>query len=363
MCVARLVMQQWRDEFSILLKEANIKEKISKIYVDDNRCIVERFMRGMRFDESQMKFVYKDEWKEEDERRDDDERIAEEILKAMNAINEDLEFTIEKESDFENKRLPTLGFELWSTKERLRHSYYEKGMRSQVLTEKRSSQSENQKFAILTNELHRRLQMMDDWIETEEQIEKIDHFTQQLINSGYQWGQIREVVVSSLKGFLKKEMRRREKEEERRYRRGDETLESRLKKKLIENVQWYKEDNSKQKDELDGETVKHEVDNQKWKPWRRRKKQTKQRQKEMSDERKKEEGVEREIEYVRGVFFIPHTENSELAKRIREKLRAFEEVSRIRVKLVERTGEKLVDIIHKSNPWEAIHCQRDDCIF
>ena len=41
----------------------------------------------------------------------------------------------------------------------------------------------------------------------------------------------------------------------------------------------------------------------------------------MSGEKKKEEELDREMEYVRGVFFIPHTENSELAKRIREKLR------------------------------------------
>ena len=116
MCVARLVMQQWRDEFSALLREAEIKEKLSKIYVDDNRCIVERMRRGMRFDESVKKFVYRDDWKEEDKRRNDDERVAEEILKAMNSINTDLEFTIEKESGFSNNRLPTLSFELWSSK-------------------------------------------------------------------------------------------------------------------------------------------------------------------------------------------------------------------------------------------------------
>ena len=45
---------------------------------------------------------------------------------------------------------------------------------------------------------------MDEGIEENEQVEKIDHFTQQLINSGYQWGQVREVIVCSLKGFLKK---------------------------------------------------------------------------------------------------------------------------------------------------------------
>ena len=66
---------------------------------------------------------------------------------------------------------------------------------------------------------------------------------------------------------------------------------------------------------------------------------------------------------IRGVFFVPHTENSELAKRIREKLRSFEEFSVIRVKLVERTGEKLENILHKSNPWQATHCKRSDCAF
>ena len=65
---------------------------------------------------------------------------------------------------------------------------------------------------------------------------------------------------------------------------------------------------------------------------------------------------------MRGVFFVPHTENSELAKRIRDKLKSFEELSCIRVRIVERTGRKLVDILHKSNPWEAVDCVREDCI-
>ena len=66
---------------------------------------------------------------------------------------------------------------------------------------------------------------------------------------------------------------------------------------------------------------------------------------------------------IRGVFFVPHTRESQLAKRIREKLKSFEELSRIRVRVVEKTGKKLVDIIHKSNPWEAVDCNREDCMF
>ena len=81
--------------------------------------------------------------------------------------------------------------------------------------------------------------------------------------------------------------------------------------------------------------------------------------------RREKEGSEKEKggELVRGVFFVPHTKDSELAKRIREKLKSFEEVSDIRIRIVERTGEKLVNILHKSNPWEAVDCKREDCKF
>ena len=47
MCVAKLVLQQWKEEFSMILKDSNISELLSKIYVDDNRCLVEKIRFGM----------------------------------------------------------------------------------------------------------------------------------------------------------------------------------------------------------------------------------------------------------------------------------------------------------------------------
>ena len=60
-------------------------------------------------------------------------------------------------------------------------------MWNQVLTEKTSSMSEQGKMAILTNEMNRRFLMMDEQVEIEEKIEKVDHFTQQLCKSRYGW--------------------------------------------------------------------------------------------------------------------------------------------------------------------------------
>ena len=80
----------------------------------------------------------------------------------MNSINSDLRFTTETESDFSNSRLLTLSFQLWSEKNGLRHSYFKKCMRSQILTMQKSSKSEKLKMGILVNELNRRLLMVDE---------------------------------------------------------------------------------------------------------------------------------------------------------------------------------------------------------
>ena len=77
-----------------------------------------------------------------------------EMLKAMNIVNEDLEFTMELCSDFENEKLPTLSFY------GLEHTYFEKSMRNQTLLMSRSSIGKQQLMSIMTNELRRRLEVI-----------------------------------------------------------------------------------------------------------------------------------------------------------------------------------------------------------
>ena len=143
----------------------------------------------------------------------------------MNSVSPDLIFTTETETDFQNGRLPTLSFQLWSEKKGIRHSFYEKEMRSQILTHKKSSQSEQSKYNILVNELCRRFEVLDKDIPVEEKVMIVDHYTQQLVNSGYSKEQIREMIESGLKGVVRKEERRRN--AVNRFRSAKETLEER----------------------------------------------------------------------------------------------------------------------------------------
>ena len=50
---------------------------------------------------------------------------------------------------------------------------------------------------------------------------------------------------------------------------------------------------------------------------------------------------------IQGVFFIQHTKHSTLAQNIREKLRVLEFVESFKIKIVERTGNTLVDTLHR----------------
>ena len=241
MCISRLVMQDWWEEFVKILEKSDLEYLLSALYVDDGRIVIEIIKKGVRFDENEKKFKHSEIWEKEDieSGKTDRERTEREIRNAMNAVSPDLLFTTETETDFLNGRLPTLSFQMWSDKSGLRHSFYEKDMRSQILTMKNSSQSEQSKYSILVNELTRRFEVMDSEIGVKEKIDIVDHYTQQLVNSGYASEQIRDIIESSLKGVKRKEEKR--KVALKRYRSAKETLEERNTKKLTEATNWYRE--------------------------------------------------------------------------------------------------------------------------
>ena len=172
-------MQAWSEDFSKVLSDNEILELLKGIYVDDGRSVVSKIENKARFCPDKMKFEYDEKWAKEDEINGvtREERTVIEIRKVMNSINQDLEFTTELETDFVSQRLPTLSFEIWSDIEGIRHSFFEKPMRSQILTMQRSAQSERSRMSILVNELNRRFEVVDDTIEVKEKIEIIEHFT------------------------------------------------------------------------------------------------------------------------------------------------------------------------------------------
>ena len=61
-------------------------------------------------------------------------------------------------------------------------------------------------------------------------------------------------------------------------------------------------------------------------------------------------------------MFVPYTTNGKLAKMLRENEERLSQLTLTKLKIVERTGTKLQDILTKSNPWQGQDCTRENCL-
>ena len=106
MAIARLVMQEWKENYNKILENSNIQELLSGIYVDDGRTLHRKLLLGERFDAENCKFSWDEERQKNDVTNaiDRNELTRQEILLAMNSINSDIKFTMELSSDFPDLR-------------------------------------------------------------------------------------------------------------------------------------------------------------------------------------------------------------------------------------------------------------------
>ena len=121
----------------------------------------------------------------------------------------------------------------------------------------------------------------------------MEQYIAQLKTSGYSRKQSREIVINGVVGWRRK-MERRERQNQ--YLEAQETLEARTDAKLLEKVSWFK-GNPKRK------LANRESKYQYHPPAKKRKK----------------EGESSKA--IKAVMFVPYTAHSELANRLRERVR------------------------------------------
>ena len=156
-----------------------------KGYVDDGRQAGDELRRGTRFNKNRMRFTWREDW----ERLDIEENLPTErwmgniCVEAMNAVNSDLNFTVESVHDFVNRRLATLDFEIEVLDNQIVYSYFQKAMKTPLVIGEASAMSDHQKFSILSNEVIRRMSNVSNRIGEEERVKLVDEFNRELKNS------------------------------------------------------------------------------------------------------------------------------------------------------------------------------------
>ena len=113
-------------------------------------------------------------------------------------------------------------------------------MKNQTLVVARSALSRNQIMNIMSNELIRRLEVTSSDLSYKDRIEIIDKFTQQLVNSEYNWKQCSDIIISGLKGWIRREARK-VKLGVPRFRSGQFSIKARMEKKTPRKVQLVQE--------------------------------------------------------------------------------------------------------------------------
>ena len=259
--------------------------------------------------------------------RSEEGRTADVMCNIMNSIFPAfLKFEMEHPEQFPDARLPTLDFQCWMEKNRIQYLFYQKGMAKKTLINKHSALSENVKVASLSQDLVRRMMNTSELLSTEERVKVVNEYSDNVRASGYSAKQTKKLVEAGLTGYERK-LRKAESEGRFIHRSASDGVESRQRKKLLGREEWFLD---KKKEET----------------------MTNRRKKRSYNPKTKSPNTE-------SVLFVCQTRHGQLAKRLQQVEDNIAQVTGNRVKVVERSGTTIRQLLVKSNPWAGGHCGRD----
>ena len=184
------------------------------------------------------------------------------------------------------------------------------------------------KRSSLSQELLRRMMNMDKLTTQQEMDKTINEFSRKLIKSGFNLSQVREILVSGLKGYENKLTREKIFNEPMHKNQSEaKTYHERKITKMVEKCSW----NKKRKRDDDKDDKENDYSK---------------RKRFMSKDMRKEVN-----ELVKGVIFVPRTKDGMLAKMLREEESSISRNSQTKFKIVEECGYSLKSLLHRANPW------------
>ena len=338
--VAKLVMNRWNVRFKELAIQNEITIYLNKTYVDDQNLLLEALDMGRRWTGD--KIEWRAEWEKEDNEsvEKDDKRTMRQVRLMANSILPYIQMKEEVASDCPEEKLPMLDFKVWKeeeTEERgekktvIKYEFYEKAMASKLVMMNKSALPHRMKVTTLSQEVIRRLKNTARSVGESRRQLILSNMMAKMRRAGYDEKMRRNVLVSGLKGYWR--MVKTENEGGRRVNRPRwEGAVERRYKKLGAKASWYKRKSKKigEKNKRKGGKFQG---------------------------RGKEEKTDIET-----IMFVPHTPDSALAKMLQEEDDNFRRGTKIkRIKMVERGGTTIKDMLSCSNPWAKEGCDREDC--
>ena len=238
-----------------------------------------------------------------------------------------------------------------------------------------SSMDTDMKRQILANDLVRRLSRVDPTRLQELAVPVVNFYNRKLIYSGYNLDERLRIIESGITTYEDK-LQASVKNGLGFYRTEGETLATRSRKALLEKVSWYK--GKAWNNFLKGKPLEEPVEPGQMEQRKesdpgsrqeggevRDRPVTKRRQHggapttTATDDNRRHNGNGLDV---LSVMFVQRTEGGALVNCLRKEEAVISERAGYRVKLVERAGAKLTELLVRSDPFGGQPCGREDCM-
>ena len=298
--IAQIYMSWWDKQFKIRLAESNIILILYKRYVDDINFIINK-----------QKQIRENRSKQEEE--EEDKEIMEKIRQIGNKIHKSIEIEVDTPAQHKDKKMPILDLKMWKEiredidgrkYSKIIHEFYHKEIASKEVTNANSAMSMSSKRSILTAEMLRVLLRCSPLLPWQTTTKHASEFNKRMQKSGYGHKFRQQITHAALNKY--KQIKEKDKNGECPiYRNREWKRAERDKKKQQSKTQWYKKGKAKNK----------------------------------------------------SVLFVPATPKSKLQKEYTKIINKHN----MKIKVVEKAGTKIKNLIQKSEPFKQNKCNDKDC--
>ena len=298
--IAQVYMSWWDKQLIRKLAESNIILKLYKRYVDDINFIIN----------TQRQIT---ENKTKQEREEEDKETMEKIRKIGNTIHKSIEIETDTPALHEDKKMPILDLKVWAEiredeegkkTSKIIHEFYYKEIANKQVTHADSAMSMSSKRSILTSEMLRVLLRCSPLLPWQTTAQHASEMNKRMQLSGYGYQFRRQVTNAALNKY--KQIKENDKKGETpMYRNKDWKRAERDRKKQQNKTQWYKKGKTKYK----------------------------------------------------SIIFVPATPKSKLQKEYSKIIKKH----KMKIKVVEKAGIQVKNLIQKSEPFKQNKCNDKDC--
>ena len=312
--VADCFMINWDKKFMKKCEDMSITLTMYSRFKDDIFVSALDLEKGTKISDG--KLVIDMKKKEEDKEKHEDDITMDIVRQVAELINPMIKFTVDVPSHHENQKIAVLDLEIKmneTEENRIDYEFFEKSTKNPKLLLAESAINKNSKRTILTQECLRRMRNTKLELGDEVRNEHLNRFMIKMKNSGYSSHYRAQILKSAINAFEKML------EEDRNgskplYRTREWNRENRMNNKENRKINWYKND--------------------------------------------KNEETERTYT---SILFVPPTPGSGLLKELKNREEELNKNKIERIKIVEKGGLKMENLLTTKNPFKPDKCQEKWC--